>query len=110
MAVDADFEELMRDTVTVYPQASVDKYGKRTFSSTGTQYRARLVWGSRVVRDSKGREVIEAGRAIVYGVADEVTDDYRMTLPDGQDVTITSFTTVNDEDGPHHSVIGFGGQ
>ena len=110
MGVDPVFADLMQETVTVYPPSAMDKYGKRAHSATGTSYQCRLVWSSRVIRDTKGREVVEAGRAIVFGVADEVTDGYRMLLPDGQDVIITSFTTVNDEVGPHHSVLGFGGQ
>lgn len=110
MALSSEFEEMCKETVTVYPQSSVDKYGKRTFSATGTEYKARIVWSDRVTRDDKGREVVESGRAIIYGVATGVTDDYRMKLPDGQDVIITSFATVNDSDGPHHSVLGFGGQ
>lgn len=110
MPVDPEFDELCTETVTVYDEASTDKYGKRTYSGTGTSYQCRLVYGTRMVRDMKGREVVEAGRAIIFGTAPTVTDEWRMVLPDGTNVVITSFSTINDEDGAHHTVLGFGGQ
>ena len=74
MAIDAAFDEMCTETIIVYPQSSMNNYGRRSFSASGTSYQCRLVYNTRLTRDSKGREVVEAGRAIIYGTALTVTD------------------------------------
>lgn len=46
----------MQDTVTVYKQAGVDRYGKSSYDS-GTQYKARNVKRSRAVYTMRGERV-----------------------------------------------------
>ena len=108
MGISSEFLPMMLETVTLKGQASVDRYGKQTFATSGTSYRARLIYNERILRDKQGREIVEAGRAILYGVAASATPQWQITLPDGSTPKITSVDTVQDEDGNHHSVIGFG--
>lgn len=107
MAIPRDFSEMMPHTITVYGASTVDKYGKQSFSGSGTAYQCRLIYENRMVRDNDGRETLEAGRAIVYGVATASVKD-RVTLPDGKSPLVTSVATIKDENGDHHTVIGFG--
>ena len=67
MTLPKDFAEMMLQTIILSPQSAVDKYGKQTFG-TGVSYKCRLMTSQRITRDAQGREIIEAGRAIIYGV------------------------------------------
>lgn len=107
MGISREFFEMMPHTVTVYGSSTMDKYGKQAWSGTGTEYRCRLVWDQRMVRSTDGREILEAGQAIIYGVATVDVND-RVTLPDGSSPLVTSVEQIKDEAGDHHSVIGFG--
>jgi len=107
MANAKDFLEMMLETVVVYSQSSVNKYGKQTYSASGTSYRCRFIYDQRMVRDADGREVLESGRAICYGVVTASVRD-KIKLPDDRIPLITSVSTIKDERGNHHSVIGFG--
>lgn len=107
MALDREFLPLMLETVTLTAQSSLDRYGKQSFAASGTSYRARLVWQERILRDKDGREIVESGRAILYGTTD-ADPTWRITLPDGSTPKITMVNTIQDEDGDHHSVVGFG--
>lgn len=106
MGVPRDFAEMMRETVTVYPASTVDSYGKQSFGA-GVPYLCRIVGEQRIRRDKDGREVIEMGRAIVYGVAVVDVRD-RLALPNGETPLVTSVDQLTDEAGDHHTVIGYG--
>lgn len=108
MAIARDFSVMMPHTVTVYATSTMDKYGAQSWSGTGVQYQCRLIWDERMIRDAEGREVYEAGRAIVYGPASVSVKD-RLALPSGNSPLVTSVATIKDETGEnHHTVIGFG--
>jgi len=108
MAIARDFYVMMPHTITVYQTSAINKYGKQAWSGSGANYRCRLVWDERMIRDSDGREVTEAGRAIVYGPAAVDVKD-KVTLPNGNSPLVTSVATIKDETGQdHHTVIGFG--
>lgn len=108
MGISPEFLPMMPDTITLKSQSSVDKYGKQSFAASGTSFQARLVWQEKILRDMEGREIIEAGRAILYGAAASATPQWQIILPDGSTPKITSVALIKDEDGNHHSVIGFG--
>jgi hypothetical protein len=108
VAISREFLPLMLETVTITASASVDSYGKQSFAASGTSYRARLMWAERILRDKDGREIVEAGRAVLYGVPASLTPAWKITLPDGSIPKITSIDVVQDEDGDHHVVVGFG--
>lgn len=106
MGVPVDFAEMMQDTITVYPHSTLDSYGKQSFGA-GVSYQCRLVGEQRIRRDKDGREVIEMGRAIVYGVAVVDVRD-QLALPNGETPLVTSVDQLADENGDHHTVIGYG--
>ena len=107
MAIARDFYVMMPHTITVFGSSTLDKYGSQAWSGSGTSYRCRLVFDKRMIRDSDGREILESGRAIVYGVASVSVKD-KVTLPGGTSPLVTSVATIKDELGDHHTVIGFG--
>lgn len=107
MPVDPEFAEMMPHTVTVYGSATLDKYGKQSYAGSGTSYQCRLIWDERMTRDTQGREIVEAGRAIVFGVATVDVDD-KIELPDGSTPLVVTVSNLKDEVGDHHTVVGFG--
>ena len=107
MAIAKDFYVMMPHTVTVFGSTTLDKYGRQSFSGTGTSYRCRIIWDQRMMRTADGREILEAGRAIVYGVASVDVND-RITIPGGGSPLVTSVAQIKDEVRDHHTVIGFG--
>lgn len=107
MTIDPAFLELMPSTVTSYGVASRDAYGKATYAASGTTLTCRIQRNSRQTRDNEGKEVLEIGQVFVYGTTTISTGD-KLVLDDGEVVQILSVETVNDEDGPHHTVIRFG--
>ena len=108
MTLPKDFAEMMLQTIILFPQAAVDKYGKQSFG-TGVSYRCRIMNTQRILQDAQGREIIEAGRAIIYGVLAATPSAHdEVQLPDGSTPKVVSVSKVQDEVGDHHSVIGFG--
>lgn len=107
MAIESDFLSMMADTVTVYAQSSLDNYGKRTWSGSGTTYNARIQADSQLRRDDQGREVSVIGRVYLYG-APALTTNHRIVLPDGTSPIIVAVDVVGDEVGDHHTVITLG--
>lgn len=108
MGISREFLPMMREQVVLNAQSAIDKYGKQSFATGGASFQARLIFEERILRDKDGREIVEAGRAILFGAASSVTPQWRITLPDGSQPKITSVDTIQDEGGDHHSVIGFG--
>lgn len=108
MTVPKDFAEMMRQTIILFPQSAVDKYGKQSFG-TGVSYLCRIMNTQRITRDAQGREIVEAGRAIIYGVlAGTPSAHDKIQLPDGSTPKVISVSKVQDEDGDYHSTIGYG--
>ena len=108
MGISREFLPLMLETVTLKANSTLDKYGKQSFAASGVTFRARLIYETRLVRDSEGREVVEAGKAIIYGAVPSLNPRWQIALPDGSLPKITFVDLIKDEDGDHHSVIGFG--
>lgn len=111
MSISYEFLALMPDTLTVYSQSSVDAYGKRTFSGSGTSVRCRVQFDTQQFTGSNGggetRTSKPEGRAFCYGDV-AVTTDHRLVLPDGSEAIVRSVNRARDEDGGHHTVIHFG--
>lgn len=111
MGIDAEFLTLMPDTLTIYGQSSVDKYGKRTFSGSGTTVSCRVQYDiqQNAGTDGQGeaRTAKPQGRAFCYGDV-TVTTDHRLVLPGSVEAIIRSVNRARDESGAHHTVIHFG--
>lgn len=108
MSIERDFTSLMGSTVVVYEMSGLDKYGKRGHALTGSIYSARVQPTSRMTRDAQGREVAVVGDIYICG-APAVTTDHKISLPDGSTPVILGVRVVNDEAGPHHTVVMVGG-
>lgn len=108
MGISREFLPFMLETVTLKANSTVDKYGKQSFAESGVSYRARIIYETRLVRDSEGREVVQAGKAIIYGAVTSLNPRWQIALPNGTLPKIIFVDTIQDEDGDHHSVIGFG--
>jgi len=108
MGISSEFLPLMSEIVVLKANTTMDAYGKQSFAASGVSYNARLIFEARMVRDADGREVVEAGKAIIYGAVSSLTPSWQITLPDGTNPKITFTDLIKDEDGDHHSVVGFG--
>lgn len=111
MSIEAEFLPLMGDTLIVYPQSSVDKYGKRTFSGSGTSINCRIQYATDQStggqQGSDERLVTPGGKALLYGDY-AITTNHRLVLPDSTEAIIRSVNRVRDESGGHHTVLNFG--
>ena len=105
--IEREYLELFSERVTLYPPSTKDKYGKTTFSASGVSACVHLVAEELVMRDIDGREVIQTGKAYVYGTP-TVDTTYKMVLADGSIPVVLSVDVANDQNGPHHTVIRFG--
>jgi hypothetical protein len=108
MSIERNFRELFSQSVTLFPSASIDKYGKRGFTaSASVSACAHYVSETVLTRDEMGREVVEDGRFYLYGDF-PVTTDYKIRLEDGTEPVIVGVDTPHDQNGPHHTVVRVG--
>lgn len=107
MSIEREFAELFSETVTVFPPASVDMYGKRSFSASGTTASAHYVSETVLRHDPDGRDIVEVGRFYLYGQVN-VDTDYRLVLDDGSEPPILAVDFPHDQHGWHHTVIRVG--
>lgn len=107
--IEPEFRELFSEQVTLFPQASKDKYGKRTFASAGVVVPAHLVAETMLTRDENGNEVVQTGKAYLYGdYSASVSTNHKILLDDGSSPVIIGVDTPYDQNGPHHTVVRFG--
>ena len=106
--IEPEYAELFSETVHLYPSASVNAYGKRTWSPSGSTASAHLDMTVRLVRNAAGREVEESGRVYLYGVFDTLTLDSLIVLPNSASPVILGVDFPHDEHGAHHTVIRMG--
>ena len=107
MTIEAADLGMMPSTVTIYSQSSSDKYGKPSYSASGTAVRCRVVPANKVVRTATGVDIVANGTIYFYGTP-TVTVDSKITLPNGDMVFVIDVTVQNDESGTHHTVVTFG--
>jgi len=108
MSLERNFRELFSQTVTLFPSASLDKYGKRTFTASASVTACAHYVSETILRRSpEGRDVLEDGRFYLYGVF-PVTNDYKLRLEDGTEPIIVGVDTPFDENGAHHTVVHVG--
>lgn len=104
----SDWFDLMADTVVYEPVASRDGEAKPTYG-TSSSYRARVVYKEiRTSNRASGQDAIGAGEVWLGAIIYPNIDD-RITLPDGSQPIIINWNVFTDENGPHHTVIIFGG-
>lgn len=107
MAFDPVYLDLMTQTITEYPYTSVDIYGKKVYSATGTDYFAYIQEQPVMVLNYMGAEVIGSHTIYVASTSRlEITSKY--VLPDGSTPHPIRADVMYDEDGIHHNVLIFG--
>lgn len=107
MTIETAFLDLMPSTITIYPMASSDAYGKRTFSATGTTVRCRIQERDQRYTTERNEDYQAVGTIICYGTP-SIDLDSKVVLPDGTQIMILSIVHHNDESGAHHTSISFG--
>lgn len=104
MSIETEYLELFSERVAIFPAASMDVYGKFTYSAS-VSASAHLVSESKLVVKPDGREVMQTGKAILYGQV-AVNTQSKIVLADGTSPVIVSVDTPHDENGWHHTVVG----
>jgi len=115
MSINPRLKPLFSQAITTVPYASIDKYGKRAFTaSLAASWAAHIEYETVLSRSQDDRIVIDTGKAFVYGDAGSVTTDYLLILGAGAASTssaspvLVSVDVMEDDNGPHHTVIRFG--
>jgi hypothetical protein len=102
------FEDVMNETVTINVSTAKDKYGKNTFSASGTAYtNCRIQTDTARVQDAAGNQIVTRGKVYVLGAVTISIGD-KITLPDGDNTPIiVKIDDVDDDSTIHHTVLHF---
>ena len=106
--IDSKFYEMMTDTITFNAGSAIDKYGKRTYGGTETSARGRVVYETRLMKDTEGQDIVSTGRVYLYGPYASLTLGDKITLPNSTSPVIVGVETKKDTGGNHHTVVHFG--
>ena len=103
--------EDMTDTVTIYKASTLDNYGKRTVSATGTTYACRIISDYTKITTDQNRTTLEEGRLIILNDPDVNIGD-TLNTGSGFKGIITRVDkpsySANGVTTPHHAVVVFG--
>lgn len=112
MSWEAEFEELMSETVQVRKRTGFagDGYGTVQHGAAGTARKAHVVRETKLVTDAQGQERVSAWTVYVAGDPDpDMTVDDVLVLPDGSTPPVVAVTRRADEDSNrHHYVVQLG--
>ena len=109
MALEPQYRELFSESVTLFPSASVDKYGKRSHTaSASVVVPAHLTAETVLTYTPDGREVVETGKIYLYGYFPNIDTDYKIVLQDGASPVIIGVDTPHDNVSGHHTVVRVG--
>jgi len=107
----SEFSDDMTETVTVFKQSTLDNYGKRATSASGTSFSARVISEIRRSRNDEGEVSIEGGRLIILNDADVEIGD-RLVLPGNTEPMILAVNKVtysaSGTPTVHHTLVTFG--
>ena len=107
MSFESEFLDCMPQTIVVSTEASINKYGKVTFSTVGTTYAALIQAEQTLVRALDGTEKV-AKTSLHINATGTINPTDRIVLPDGTVRPILSIGTLSDDEGIHHTEIFFG--
>lgn len=105
--MEAEFLELMGQTIQRKPAQGLTAYGQRTHKPP-VEHQCHLKQGLVEVSQPDGETREAEGTIWLAGVFPDVTTADRVILPDGKETGVVQVQTVYDEDGPHHTVIMYG--
>lgn len=95
--------DLMHQEIGWEQRIGWDEYGDATYAASQT-LRCRIVYKQRPVRGVGGQEVVS--NATIYVAGDYgITDEDRVTLPNGDTPKILRVNSYPDEDGTHHQEV-----
>lgn len=100
-----EFRDLLNDTITHYPLASRDAYGKPTYNS-GTQYSVRLVKTNKLITNNEGKEVVSTSHIWILGTPNISPED-KIELSNGDIPVVAAVETFQDEIGTSHVKVYF---
>jgi len=108
----AHWAEDMTDTVVVYKGTTMDAYGKRATSGSGTTYTCRIMSDITKITTDQKRGIVEEGRLIIMNDPDVNVGD-RITLSNGAEPIVKMVDKVNYKANGlgvvnHHTVVTFG--
>lgn len=98
----------MPDTVTFFALSTSDKYGKPTYSATGSAVKGRIIFEQRKITNEFGEEVVTAGRVYLYGNNQTRNLNEKILLPSGKTPVVIAVENKTDTAGYHHTVVHFG--
>ena len=101
---------MMADTVTVYPFTSRSVSGGKTYSSTGTDYKAYVQLKNHLIVDNNGKQIMARGK-VIMGTNVAVGVEDKIILPAEYVPRNPPILAVNiqpDESGNHHTTIEIG--
>lgn len=104
--------EDMTDTITVFKQTTVNNYGSKAISGSGTNFACRIISDVKTSRDEQGTQVVEGGTLYILSDADIEVGD-RLDLPGSNadprilDVNKVSYS-ANGTPTVHHTRVRFG--
>lgn len=108
MAMEPEFLELMTQTITRRPSASIDSYGARTYGPP-SQHPCHIDGATTEVIGPDGNTITADGQLWMPHAPDAATSD-TITLPgETKPRKIITVKTVYDETGPHHTKLYYGG-
>jgi hypothetical protein len=102
-------KDLLVDTVTIYAEAALDEYGRRS-DGAGKVYPARVQMGRRQVPlgiSPQGRYEYADGQLYLDGKVD-TTVNAGMVLSTGDRIRVMNVEWMWDDKGVHHTVVYFG--
>ena len=107
MALEKDFLDLCPHTVTLEALSTHDVYGAPSYS-TGVSYTAHVVYMSKLVTAPDNREVTSHVQVYIPSSSASISEQDRLTLPDGTQPPIVKVDVYADDDGQHNVVIWCG--
>lgn len=107
MPLEPELAELMTQTITRRPSASIDSYGARTYGAP-SQHPCHIDGATTEVIGPDGNTIIADGSLWMDYTPDAATSD-TITLPgENKPRKIVTVKTVYDETGPHHTKLFYG--
>lgn len=102
----------MTDTITVFKKGSLNNYGSRAISASGTNFTCRIISDVKGSRDDQGNQIVEGGSLYILSDADIEVGD-RLDLPgnnaDPRILDVNKVTySANGTVAVHHTRVRFG--
>lgn len=104
MSDDADFREVMVDTVTITDSSGSNRYRDPTASTSMPYTHVRVQYDTIDLIGPDGERITSGTQVIVMGWPAIGLED-RVTLPDGTTYPIQHIGKESDDVGPHHTVL-----